>query len=99
LKCEKCGIHLTEGINFCSECGTPVPKPQPKVQDIQGKREFPPILTVDLAAEFLCVTRCHIYTLIKTDGLPWFQMGKSKRFITDELINWAKSRQVVQQAV
>ena len=98
MKCEKCKTILAENIKFCPECGTPAPKPIaiPKVQE---KKELPPILTMDQAAEFLGISRCQLYIVIRTQGVPWFPVGSSKRFLAEELINWAKSKQVFGEAV
>jgi excisionase family DNA binding protein len=87
--CKECNAKLSAANKFCPECGNPVPKEEPKVQEI---KQFPPIMTLNQAAEFLGVSKCHMYSLIKKDGLPWFPLGASKRFITDELISWAKKR-------
>ena len=87
--CKECNAKLSAANKFCPECGKPVPKEIPKVQEI---KQFPPILTLGQAVEFLNISRCHIYTLIKNEGLPWFPMGTRKRFITDELLLWAKNR-------
>lgn len=92
--CKGCNAKLSEAHKFCPECGKPVPKEVPKVQIVQEVKQFPPILTIDLAAEFLKVSKCHIYTLIDYEGLPWFPLGPGnrKRFLTDELLSWAKNR-------
>lgn len=99
MECKKCGTALTINSKFCTECGTPVPKQEEK--KVQEKKEFPPILTINQAAEFLSVSRCQIYKLIDFEGLPWFPLGPGsrKRFLTDELILWSKNRQIVKQAV
>lgn len=96
MKCLKCETNLAENIKFCPECGTPAPKPVP-IPVAQEKKEFPPIMTLDQAAEFLKVSRCLVYKLIKFEGLPWFPLGPGsrKRFLTDELLAWSRSRQAV----
>ncbi|MDD4601591.1 hypothetical protein SDC9_04175 [bioreactor metagenome] len=89
MKCLKCQNELAQNIKFCPECGTEVPKPLPKPNEI---KQFPPILNANLAAEFLTISRAQLYMLIREDALPWFPMGARKAFITDELIAWAKKR-------
>jgi excisionase family DNA binding protein len=99
MKCAKCETNLANGAKFCAECGTPAPKPEPKPPE---QKQYPPIMTVNQTAELLRVSRCQIYVLIKNDDLPWFPVGTRKRFITDEVIAWSKSRQVfgeIDQAV
>ncbi|EGO63595.1 helix-turn-helix domain-containing protein [Acetonema longum] len=92
MKCSKCSTALNGNEKFCAECGTPVPKPEPKMPEPQEK--ISSIMTMSQAAKFMKVSRCQIYVLIKNDGLPYFWLGKRRRFIKDELLAWSKNRQV-----
>lgn len=87
MKCPKCKINLSKDAKFCSECGAHVPKP---IRETQKSKEFPPILNVTQAAEFLGVSRAQLYILINKHDLPWFPIGTHKRFIADELVAWLK---------
>lgn len=91
MKCSSCKSDLNQESKFCPECGTAVPKPVP-VQKVSEPKVFPPILNVKEAAEFLTISTPHLYTLIRNDDLPWFPIGTHKRFLTEELIAWAKKR-------
>ncbi len=44
------------------------------------------------AAILLKISRSKIYELISCDEIPWFPVGSHKRFLTQELLNWAKNR-------
>lgn len=90
MKCTNCKGNLGKDSKFCPECGTAVPKLVPKLE--YKVKEFPPILDIKLAAEFLIISRAQLYILINTEDLPWFPMGTHKRFLVEELIAWSKRR-------
>lgn len=91
MKCKQCSCNLAKSAKFCPECGAPAPKEEPKQQ---VKKEFPPILTIKQAAEFLNISRCTMYLVMKSENLPCFPIGGRKMFIRDELMNWCKNRQL-----
>ena len=95
IHCPECKTELSEQAKFCPECGKPVPKPEPKEE--LKEETYSPVLKVDGAAKLLKISRCYVYTLINEEGLPWFPIGKDKRFLASELLEWAKSRQIVNQ--
>ncbi|WP_373325677.1 helix-turn-helix domain-containing protein [Sporomusa paucivorans] len=95
IYCPECRTELTPETKFCPECGKPAPKPEPVYPKVQEPKQFPPIMNIQQVSEFLCISKCHIYRLIKNEGLPCFPVGQHKRFITEEIMQWAKSRQKI----
>jgi len=73
---------------FCPGCGSPVIQPK-------EKNQIPAILKANEAMEFLRISRSLFYQLLSrpNDPIPFFPMGSRKRFITDELLAWAKRNQ------
>jgi excisionase family DNA binding protein len=49
------------------------------------------ILTVNEAAAFLRVGRTTLYGLLKSGSLPSIEIGNSRRFILDDLMEYAAS--------
>lgn len=90
MKCN-CG-HEIDIPKFCPHCGKPVPKVEPPFMASEAKPP-PTIMTVQEIASFLHISKPTVYQLIKEGGLPWFALGQHKRFITEEVIQWAKSQQ------
>ena len=90
-ECKSCKTKVSDATKFCPECGKPIPKPEPKLE--QNVKPMPTIMTVQQVAEFLKVSKPTVYLLIREHNLPWFPIGQCKRFITDEIIQWAKTRQ------
>jgi len=88
MQCTQCKSDIPQDAKFCSRCGTaaPIQVPEPK--------QIPPIMNVEEAMEFLRVSRATFYQLlsIEKDPLPYFNIGARKRFITDEILEWAKRR-------
>ncbi len=97
LNCPACHTELNMNSKFCPECGKPVPKPEPEPQISKAEepKYYPPIMTIDQTADFLHISRCNVYTLINKEGLPWFPLGRDKRFLADEVLQWAKGRQII----
>ncbi|CVK17539.1 helix-turn-helix domain-containing protein [Sporomusa sphaeroides] len=95
IYCLECRTELTTKAKFCPECGKPAPKPEPIQPKAQEQKQFPPIMNIEQVAEFLCISKCHVYRLIKNEGLPYFPVSQHKRFIADEIMQWAKSRQIM----
>lgn len=48
------------------------------------------ILKVDDVAEWLGVSKAHIYQLVRSGEIPHFRVGKAIRFHYDTLVAWAK---------
>lgn len=92
MKCAFCHALIPEKSKFCPECG----QKHIVVQEEQKVKEIPPILMVEEAAELLRVSKSMFYELLAlpNDPVPWFPIGKHKRFITEELLAWAKRNQV-----
>lgn len=63
---------------------------------IRNLDELPEILSAQLIADYLGISRSTIYTLfqIKPElgGIPNFEVGNSKRAYKKDLINWIESR-------
>ena len=92
--CLECHTELSTKAKFCFECGMPAPKPKPLETKV---RDFPAIMTVNEAAEFLKISRWKLYDLVKKKELPYFPVGSHKRFLTNKLVEWAESRQVIKR--
>ena len=90
MNCKHCKTIISEKAKFCPECGKPVPKPEPKPEP--QTEQAPPIMSVKQIASFLGISNPTVYRLIR-EGMPWFPVGGHKRFIRDEVVQWAKSRQ------
>jgi len=87
----KCGATIPAKAKFCPECGTTAPISDTKVE-IQPIKQVAHILTVREASEFLKISSSKLYELISANEIPWFPVGSHKRFLTQELLDWAKSR-------
>lgn len=66
-----------------------VPEPPEQIESTQ----FPPMLTVELLARLLFISKTSVYELINKEGLPWVPILKQKRFVTSEVLEWAKRKQ------
>lgn len=84
--CTKCKSDLSQDAKFCSSCGLAVPKPV-----IQEKQSIPDIMTLNEVADFLRTSRWTIYQLLRTSNLPFFQVGRRKRFLRSEVVKWANA--------
>ena len=93
MECKSCKTKVQNSTKFCPECGKPIPKEEPKPVEIKPTPPTPAIMTIQQLAEFLNVSKPTVYYLIKENGLPWFPIGQHKRFITEEVIQWAKTKQ------
>lgn len=91
MQCSFCPASIPDGAKFCPECG----KQQPVIVPKEEAKAIPPILKIDEAAELLRISRSYLYRLLARpdDPVPWFPLGKSKRFITEELLAWARRNQ------
>jgi len=87
----KCGAKIPIKAKFCPECGVSAPLPDIKVE-IQPIKQMAHILTIGEASEFLKISRTKLYELISQNKIPWFPVGAHKRFLTQELLDWAKSQ-------
>ena len=89
--CIYCKTKLPKGAKFCPECGE---KPAPE-EELTQKR-LDPILKLEEAAALLKVSKSMFYVMLgeEENPIPYFCIGRDKRFITTELLAWAKSRQV-----
>jgi len=87
----KCGAKIPAKAKFCPECGCSAPIPDIKVE-IQPIKQVAHILTVQEASEFLKISSSKLYELINENDIPWFPVGSHKRFLTQELLDWARSR-------
>lgn len=83
--CKHCKTELPDGAKFCLGCGKPAPQPK----QVQQVKQIPPILTVNEAAELLKISRWKIYDLLKNNEIPFFTVGQRKRFVTNQLLEWA----------
>lgn len=89
----KCGATIPQKVKFCSECGASAPI-ETKIE-IQPIKQVSHILTVSEASEFLKISNSKLYELISQNSIPWFPVGSHKRFLTQELLDWAKKRSAV----
>lgn len=87
----KCGTEIPTKAKFCPECGASAPIPEVKVE-IQPIKQVAHILTVKEATEFLKISRSKLYELINKNEIPWFPVGSHKRFLTQELLEWARNQ-------
>lgn len=87
----KCGAKIQNKAKFCSECGCSVPVPELNVE-IQPIKQVAHVLTVSEAADFLKISTSKLYELISRNEIPWFPVGSHKRFLTQELLDWAKNK-------
>jgi len=86
-----CGAKIPIKAKFCPECGIPAPVPESKIE-IHPIKQVPHILTVGEASAFLRISRSKLYELISTNSIPWFSVGSHKRFLTQELLDWARKQ-------
>jgi predicted nucleic acid-binding Zn ribbon protein len=79
--CTNCKADLPKDAKFCSDCGTQVP------QEEKGRQKNPAILMPEEAMSFLRISRSTFYQLLgrEKDPIPYFPIGRHKRFITEEL--------------
>lgn len=58
--------------------------------------ELPEILSAQLIANYLGISRSTVYTLFQTKpefgGIPNFEVGNSKRVVKVEFVNWIETR-------
>lgn len=94
MNCKYCNASISQNVKFCPECGkaSPMPDPKPEIQ----VQIVPPIMTIQELAKFLRISKPTVYQLIR-EGMPWFPICGHKRFLTDEILLWAKSRQNTSQ--
>jgi excisionase family DNA binding protein len=90
----KCGASIPVKAKFCPECGATAPRPEQKIE-MQPIKQVSHILTVGEASEFLKISRSKLYELISCNEIPWFPVGSHKRFLTQELLDWAKNRSAI----
>lgn len=60
---------------------------------VQNPNDFQPVLvTVEVAAKMLSLSKSHVYELIKNGELPAHHFGTSVRVAPDELKAWLAER-------
>lgn len=90
MQCEFCKMEIEDNVKFCPECGEKVIV----VQEIQKFQDVPLVMKVDEVMDLLRVSRSLFYKLLaQEDPIPFFCVGRDKRFITSEVIEWAKRNQ------
>ena len=52
----------------------------------------PFLVSIDIAAKYLSLSRSYIYQLIDRENLPYHQFGKAKRINLAELVAWLDAR-------
>lgn len=90
IVCANCKVDLPKGAKFCPDCGAPIP------QEEKDSQKNPAILMPEEAMSFLRISRSTFYQLLgrEKDPIPYFPIGKhNKRFITEEILAWAKRNQ------
>lgn len=50
--------------------------------------ELPDVLTVQEAADFLQVSKEHVYAMIRREEMPFFKLGRLVRISKQEFIGW-----------
>jgi predicted DNA-binding transcriptional regulator AlpA len=91
IECVGCKTRVEEKTKFCPECGKQIPKieiaPENKTKGIL-------FATLEQISDILQISKPTTYKLIENDNLPWFPIGRDKRFIVPEVLRWAINRQV-----
>ena len=89
--CIYCKAKLPKGAKFCPECGE-----KPFQEEESKPKMFDPILKLAEAANLLKVSKSMFYLMLaeRNDPIPYFSVGKDKRFITTEILAWARGRQI-----
>jgi len=55
---------------------------------------LPEILTAQVIADYLQISRRRVYELMRPGEIPFFDIGYSKRVIKHDFIKWIASRKV-----
>ncbi|WP_110954746.1 zinc-ribbon domain-containing protein [Anaerosinus massiliensis] len=90
MQCTFCKKEIEDNVKFCPECGEKVIV----MQELQKQQEVPMIMVTEELMRFIKVSRSMLYKLLAIDDpIPFFFVGSDKRFITSEVIEWAKRNQ------
>ena len=91
MQCAYCKNKIKNNVKFCPECGQKVIV----VQEIQELQEVPLVMKVGEVIGLLRTSRTMFYKLLalENDPIPFFPLGSDKRFITSEVLEWAKRNQ------
>lgn len=91
MKCHSCNTELKGKTKFCPECGEKVLI----VQEVEQPQTVKMILKFAEAADFLRISKPTLYDLLNDpeNPIPYLPIKADKRFITSELIEWAKKSQ------
>jgi excisionase family DNA binding protein len=98
--CKHCNIPAPEGSRFCPACGKRIPKPkmQPAIDDQLVIKQTDAVLTVKGVCGFFHISEWKIYDLMKQHKIPFFMVGEHKRFLTSDLIEWARDQEMFKPA-
>ncbi len=56
--------------------------------------DFPPVMTVQQAADILSVSPSQVYVYIRRDGLPVVRLGRKFRIMGTDLLRWLEGQRV-----
>jgi excisionase family DNA binding protein len=99
-RCKRCNAEAPEGSRFCPACGKRIPKPKvrPTIDDQIIIKQTDPILTVKGVCDFFHISECKLYDLMRQKKIPFFFVGEHKRFLTNDLIEWARDQEMFKPA-
>lgn len=86
--CIKCKTELPESAKFCFSCGSEAPKPEPKQQESDPLRGYPPVLEAKEVAEILHVGINRLYEHFRRGNIPARKLGRKWKVSTKQFFEW-----------
>lgn len=56
--------------------------------EITENDSFPNVLSIEMAAKYLTISRCYLYALVKGSFIPYTKIGKRIVFRKGDLYKW-----------